>query len=103
MIRQTRSGSFLLGAILMGLVLAACGSATWQTPFNWTLREDNKIRASQRKEVFTFAEWKAAYLDKEGAKHGILITPAGAKEITDELARRNAKILELENKLRNCR
>jgi hypothetical protein len=96
--------ALLSGLVAGTMVIGACGAAKWQEPYNWTLRSDGRLRASQRKEDFNFAEWSAKYLKVTGAKeYGIVITPAGAAEIAAELSRRNAKIIELENKLSQCR
>ena len=87
----------------MGIILLTACAAQWQAPPSWTLRSDGRIRASQRKEDFDFSAWKAKYLDKEGKVYGVVVTPAGAQEIANELSRRNAKIIELENRLSECR
>lgn len=85
------------------VLLASCGAAKWVEPHSWTLRPDLRIRHSGRKEDFDFKGWSAKYLKTTGnAEYGILITPAGAKEIADELSRRNATIIELRNKLSEC-
>ena len=84
----------VLGCVV--IVLVAC-AAKWKEPPSWTLREDGRLRRSQAKEDFSFEEWKAKYLSKEGKVYGLVVTPAGAQEIAKELARREARIIYLEN------
>lgn len=91
----------LPGFILITTVVAC--AAKWKEPPSWTLRQDGRLRAEQRHENFSFDEWKAAYLDKEKKAYGYVVTPAGAESIARELARRDARIVELENQLKECR
>lgn len=94
----------LLSGFAFGIVmLASCGAAKFVEPESWTLRSDGRLRASQRKEDFSFAEWKAKYLAPEGKDYGVTLTPGGVAAIAAELSRRNAKIIQLENKLAECR
>lgn len=95
-------------AILMGLaagtmVIGACGAAKWREPPSWTLRADGRLRAANRKEDFSFAQWKEKYLAKEGKDFGLCLAPSGAKAISDELAKRDAEIIALKNQLSECR
>ena len=101
MTRRTLSGSFAVGCGFAVTMLVACGAVQWQQPPSWTLRGDGKIRASQRKEEFTLAEFLAKIKKEENKDYSIVVTPAGAKALADELSRRNAKIIELENRIRN--
>lgn len=97
--------SILTGAAFGVTLLVACGAAKWREPYSWTLRSDGHLRDSSRKEDFAnFAAWSAQYLKATGSKeYGIVVTPGGAAELNAELSRRAAKIIELENKLSECR
>ena len=103
MIRLIRSGKFLLGMGFGLVLLVACGAAQWQQPPSWTLRSDGRVRASQRGENFSLPEFIAFIKKRENKDYAITIAPSGAQEIANELSRRNAKIIELQNQLRNCR
>jgi hypothetical protein len=91
---------------LATLAILGC-AAKWKEPPSWTLRPDGRLRASQRKENFSFKEWSEKYLVPEGAtgqrEVGIVVTPAGAKKIADELTFRQAEIERLKNALSECR
>lgn len=94
----------ILTGISFGVVLlASCGAAKWVEPDSWTLKEDGHLRASQRKEDFTFPQWKAARLDKEQKNYGVCLTPGGVDAIAAELSARDAKITQLSNQLSDCR
>lgn len=103
MIRRELLGKLFLGVGFAGTMLVACATA-WTPPPSWTLRGDGILRASQRNEAFTLDEFLAKIQKEEGKSYSIVVTPAGAKALADELAIRSAKIIELQNKIRNgCR
>ena len=101
MTRQILSGSFWTGVGFGTVLLVACGAAQWQQPDNWTISKDGHVRASQRNEDFTLEQFMAKVKKEEGKDYAITFTPAGVKSVADELSRRNAKIIELENRIRN--
>lgn len=85
------------------LLTASCSVAAWNAPPAWTIRADGRIRASQRQEDFSAAEFIAKVKSEEGKDFGYVLTPAGESAITRELYSRNAEITRLRNELQNCR
>lgn len=92
--------ALLTGAGAAVVLLVSC-AAKWVEPYSWTLRQDGHLRASQRKEDFTFEQWAAKYMPNVKNAYGVVVTPEGAAEIARELKRREAKIIELQNKISN--
>lgn len=82
--------------IVLVVLLSACNGYT--SPPSWTLRRDGHIRALQRNEDFTLDQWLDKVRDEEkiadGKEFGILLTPAGAQAITQELLDCHAKAAE---------
>lgn len=91
---------YLIGAIA-SFVLFSCGTMAYAPP-SWTIREDGRIRASQRKEDFSIPEFIAKIKKEEGKSYGLVLTPAGEEEISREIRRLRAENLELKNQLSDC-
>lgn len=98
-LRDFLGSSFLLGVAL----LFGCAGYSWTPPPSWTLREDGHIRASQNHEDFTIEQFITKVKQDEGKEFVLVLTPAGEQAISRELARRDAKIIELQNQLSQCR
>ena len=89
--------------ILLVLSAVSCGAAKWKPPPSWTIREDGRIRASQRKENFSAAQFIAKVKKEEGKSFGYVLTPHGEAAVAKELRKRAARITKLENDLFECR
>lgn len=95
-----------LAAISSVIVLVSCGTAGWVAPPSWTIRSDGILRrklSNGSKEEFTVQQFIAKIKKEEAKEIGYALTPAGEAAISSKLRELNAKIYDLENKLKDCK
>lgn len=103
-------GSFVLGSITTLSVFVACG-AQWKSPPSWTMDEEPVLRrllSDGTTETFTAAGF-IDYIEKQegrnqdgSRKKALCLMPSGENSIATRIIEQDAKILELENRLRQC-
>lgn len=86
------------------ILLFSCGTtgSAWQKPPVWTLREDARVRASQRGENFSVSEFIKKIEKEENKKLAYVITPKGEAEISRYIRQLESRVMTLEQKLRDC-
>jgi hypothetical protein len=76
----------MLKKLITLLVFSLSGCvAPYTAPESWTVRDDCHFRASQRNEDFDIHQFIAKIKKEENQEFGIVITPAGAASITNEI------------------
>lgn len=90
--------------VLLHLLLFSCGTtgSTWQRPPVWTIRQDCRIRASQRAENFSIEQFIGKIRAEEGKDLGYVLTPKGEAEISRHIRQLEAENENLRQKLRDC-
>lgn len=65
--------------------LAVSGCQQYIAPDSWTIRDDCRIRASQRNQDYDIREFIDKIKAEEHKDFGFVLTPAGAASITNEI------------------